>query len=692
MDNRKRTLFIGGAVAAAVLIIVIILCFTLSGSGRKYQEHYDKAELAFLQGDYEDAIDSLEKAMEIELTEECYLLMAECYHAGGDTDMALQVLQLGKSRVGGDAIEKRIGELKGSAPDSDDKEATGSENPDGSITISGKKIAPDTKSLLLANKNLTNSDIAPLSQLSELESLSISGNSVSDLAPISGLKKLNFLQISDNRISDLAPISGLSDLKTLYLDNNPISDFSPLYELGALRTLSMKGISISEDQLKQLQKALPDCSIFTDIEDDGVEELTLGGKTFSSDVTELDLRGLGLTDISVLSKCTELTKLDLRDNSISDISALVDLQKLEWLCLWNNKVEDIRPLMTLIKLKHLDMDNNQVKDLAVIEHLTSLEALWLSGNPLDDIKVLTSLPELRRLGLKNTGLTDEDLDVLIKLTKLTELTMENNPKLTANKFAELEAALPNCEISHSELLYVVKYGDGEFKSDATNLSASGLGITDISELKHFTALQTLVLSSNSTSDISALSELKKLEVLDLYGNSISDISALSGLSSLRSLSLLDNHISSAAPLAGLTALTELHLSYNAVTDLSPLAGLVKLTDLDLDANGIKDISPLASLTALTNLSLEDNNISDLSPLYGMTNLRTLYLRGNAALTADALRDLQEALPNCIITADVDFSELPPITYDPFAGDDASSTPTDTDTPKATAPPKEEIED
>ena len=52
----------------------------------------------------------------------------------------------------------------------------------------------------------------------------------------------------------------------------------------------------------------------------------------------------------------------------------------------------------------------------------------------------------------------------------------------------------------------------------------------------------------------------------------------------------------------------------------------------------------------------------------------------------------EALPNCIITADVDFSELPPITDDPFAGDDASSTPTDTDTPKATAPPKEEIED
>ena len=673
MDNKKKTLFIGGAVAAAVLIIVIILCFVLSGSGRKYQEHYDKAELAFLQGDYDEAIESLEKAMDIELTEECYLLMAECYHAEGDTDMAVQVLYLGFSRVGGEAIEKRLEELKGESPDDDDeggKPLGDDENEGDKIVIGGKTIDPDVKSLLLADKGLTDSDIAPLAQLTELESLSISGNSVIDISPLSGLTKLNVLQISDNKVKDLSPISGLSGLKTLYLDNNPVTDFSPLYKLGALRTLSMKGVAITEEQLDQLQEALPECSIFTDIEDDGVEDLSLGGKNFRSDVEELDLRGLGITDISVLAKCTELKKLDLRDNAIADISPLIDLQKLEWLCLWNNQVEDIRPLMTLTALKHLDLDNNKVKDISTVEYMTGIEALWLSGNPLDKIDVLERLPNLRRLGLKDTGLTDADLDILKKLTALTELTLENNPELTANKFAELEAALTQCEISHSELLYTVKYGDTEYKSDATSISAPGLGITDISTLEHFTSLRTLILSGNTISDISALAKCAELEVLDLYGNTISDISALSGLTKLRSLSLLDNNITSAAALTNLTALTELHLSYNLIADISPLANLTKLTDLDLDGNGIKNISALSGLTALSNLSLEDNDITDLTPLYGMSALKTLYIRDNDKLSADEVRALQEALPNCIITTDLDLSqseELPPVENDPFAG-------------------------
>ena len=115
MDKKKKTLFIGGAAAAAVLIIVIILCFVLSGSSRDYQKHYDNAELAFLQGDYAEAIESLEKAMDIELSEECYLLMAECYHADGDTEMAVQVLSLGLSRVGGDAIENSVTATAGSS-------------------------------------------------------------------------------------------------------------------------------------------------------------------------------------------------------------------------------------------------------------------------------------------------------------------------------------------------------------------------------------------------------------------------------------------------------------------------------------------------------------------------------------------------------------------------------------------------
>ena len=112
LDKREKIMYISGAAAAIVLIIVIVLCIAFSGGSRKYESAYNAAEMAFLEGDYDKAIKSAEKAMDIDPTEDCYLLMAEAYHAKGDTDMAIQILYLGYSRLGSDAIDARLQELK----------------------------------------------------------------------------------------------------------------------------------------------------------------------------------------------------------------------------------------------------------------------------------------------------------------------------------------------------------------------------------------------------------------------------------------------------------------------------------------------------------------------------------------------------------------------------------------------------
>lgn len=660
--DKKKLGFIIGAAVAGITVIVLILCFVLSGNNRDYTKYYDEAEMAFISGDYDKAIERLEKAMDIEPTEECYLLMAEIYYVQDDLSMAIQILNLGASRLNSDAIDKRLAELK--AEKNEDVIPLPDASPNGGISVGGKEIAPDTRSLLLSEMGLADGDIAALAALSGLESLSLADNSLTDISPLAGLTGLNFLQINGNSISDLSPLANLTGLKTLYIDGNPIADFTPLHGLNALRTLSMKGVNITESQLKALQEALPDCKIFADTIEEEILEITLGGKTFTSDVTELDLRGLGITDISPLSQCTELVKLDLRDNSITDLAPLVDLQKLEYLSIWNNKVSDLGPLMSLAELKYLDADNNKLTNITVLEYLPKMEELWLSGNDLDSIKVLEKLPALRRLGLKSIGLTDADLEMLGGIKTLTELVIENNPDLSANAMDELKQALPNCKITHSELLYVVKLGDTEFKSDATSITASGMGISDISGLEHFTALKTLILSSNSISDISPLASCKDLEVLELYGNHISELAPLSGLTKLRSLSLLNNSVSNIAPLANMTGLTELYLSFNAIGDISALGSLASLQDLNLDGNVIKDISVLSKLTALKNLSLEDNLIEDLTPLFKLSGLQTLYLRGNPDLTIEQVYQLQQALPNCIITSDFDLTAYPPASPEP----------------------------
>jgi Leucine-rich repeat (LRR) protein len=52
----------------------------------------------------------------------------------------------------------------------------------------------------------------------------------------------------------------------------------------------------------------------------------MGGLTFQSDVTELDLSGRELSDITALSDCAALTKLDLSHNKISDLTPLAGLK------------------------------------------------------------------------------------------------------------------------------------------------------------------------------------------------------------------------------------------------------------------------------------------------------------------------------------------------------------------------------
>ena len=444
--NRKTLYIIGGA-AAAVLIAVIVLFIALGGnSGKKYAEHYDAAEAAFLQKNYGRALQELDKAMDIDATEEAYLLMADVYYAQGDLDMAMQVLYLGQSHVGGNAISDMLTRLK------TENAANPESAPSKDVMVGGKLFTPETTSAVLAGKGLGNEDVKALGTLTALEELTLSGNDISDISPLSELKWLTSLQLADNAVSDLSPLSGLYALKTLYIDGNPVTDFSALEGLSALRTLSMKNITITDTQLESLHRALPNCSIYSDEPVTVIPEISIGGRTVRVDVTELNLSGLELDDISPLAQCTALKKLDLRDNKISDLSPLAECTELEWLCLWNNQVEDLTPLAGLTGLRYLDVDMNAIGSIVALEGLTELEELWLSNNPFSVVEPLHGMTKLTRLSLKNVGLTDDAFDVLALFPALKELSIEENEGLSQEKFDALQEALPNCTIAHGELV------------------------------------------------------------------------------------------------------------------------------------------------------------------------------------------------------------------------------------------------
>lgn len=532
--KRKKKLIIicVAIVAALAAMLALILLLKTGGAEKDYDKAFSRAQEYYYSGDYDNALSKLREVMEIKKTDECLLLMSRCYEAKYDYVNAIAILE--SSTSGDEKIKTEIERLKKAKEDYDSGKI---------VVICGEQYDVETTVLDLSGKGAGSAALKDIAKLTELTSLKLSDNKISELDFLSSLKKLSSLDLSNNKISDISPLKKLSSIRTLHLDGNEIKDFSPLYGLDSLSMLTIGDMDIKQSQLKKLKEELPDCIIYSDDAKEDVIEIKLGGKTFDNNVTELDLSGCDVHDISLLSVCTKLKKLDLSDNSISDISALVDIPELAELDLSNNRISDISPLMSVSKLTYLNLAGNRIKSVAALHDLTSLTELNLSSNELGGIAAVGRLTNLKTLWLDDTGMKDASLEELYGLKNLKKLSIKDNSELSEAAVTTLQKKLSGCTISHSELKREIVLGGKSFACDAETVEANGLGLSDISKVSGFSNVKHLDLSNNSISRLSPLSQLKTLETLDLSNNRISDVSALTSLKNLKQLWLGGNSIS-----------------------------------------------------------------------------------------------------------------------------------------------------
>lgn len=532
--KRKKKLIIicVAIVAALAAMLALILLLKTGGAEKDYDKAFSRAQEYYYSGDYDNALSKLREVMEIKKTDECLLLMSRCYEAKYDYVNAIAILE--SSTSGDEKIKTEIERLKKAKEDYDSGKI---------VVICGEQYDVETTVLDLSGKGAGSAALKDIAKLTELTSLKLSDNKISELDFLSSLKKLSSLDLSNNKISDISPLKKLSSIRTLHLDGNEIKDFSPLYGLDSLSMLTIGDMDIKQSQLKKLKEELPDCIIYSDDAKEDVIEIKLGGKTFDNNVTELDLSGCDVHDISLLSVCTKLKKLDLSDNSISDISALVDIPELAELDLSNNRISDISPLMSVSKLTYLNLAGNRIKSVAALQDLTSLTELNLSSNELGGIAAVGRLTNLKTLWMDDTGLKDASLEELYGLKNLKKLSIKDNSELSEAAVTTLQKKLSGCTISHSELKREIVLGGKSFACDAETVEANGLGLSDISKVSGFSNVKHLDLSNNSISRLSPLSQLKTLETLDLSNNRISDVSALTSLKNLKQLWLGGNSIS-----------------------------------------------------------------------------------------------------------------------------------------------------
>lgn len=531
--GKKRVIIICGiAVAVLALMLVGTLLLKNSAQSKEYEQAYKQAQLLYYDGKYDEALEQLRNAMAIDKTDDCLLLMSQCYEAKYDYVNAIAILE--SSSSGSDVIKKRIEFLK----EAKDRYESGQV-----VLICGEQYDIKTTVLDLSGKGIHSGRLSDIGRLTELTSLKLANNEITELEFLTPLEKLVSLDLSNNQITDITPLAQLKKLRTLHLDNNDIRDFSPLYDLSELTMLTIGGIEVSQSQIKELKTRLPGCLIYNDEANTDIVEVHLGGKTFKSDVTKLDLSDCSITDLSALSVCTSLEELRLSGNYIRDIGPLLDIPKLRVLDLSNNMISDIRPLMSITTLEHLNLAGNKISSITALSQLKQLKELVLNGNDIDGTQNLAKLSALKILGLKDTGISDADLERLYNLKNLTVLALENNPDITESGVNQLKKKLPQCKVTHSEFEKKIVLGGREFSASTESVDASSLGISDISAATGFKSVRHLDLSNNVISSVTALSSLKTLETLDLSDNNISDVSPLYSLKNLKMLHIEQNGLS-----------------------------------------------------------------------------------------------------------------------------------------------------
>ena len=227
-----------------------------------------------------------------------------------------------------------------------------------------------------------------------------------------GIEKLIYIDASDNNINSTSPVSMMNGVEELYLDGNPIRDFSGLRKVKSLKVLGLGDTGLTDGDLEylekltlltnlniednpnisgeavdQLQSKLATCSIS---HSELAYNIDVDGHTVSSDATELDLSGTGISDLTGLAKLSSLEKVDLSRNSISNIYILEftnSRKTIRELNLSGNLIEDITPLASLQAIEVLDLSNNMISSETPLMNLKSLKTLYLGGNKLSELQI-----------------------------------------------------------------------------------------------------------------------------------------------------------------------------------------------------------------------------------------------------------------------------------------------------------------
>jgi len=542
----------------------------------------------------------------------------------------------------------------------------------------GDVVAPAGKRLgLYISENAWN-DLSPLENLEpdDLHQLALHGSytgggkpgdsCLSHLGAITGLKELVLWNVNVTH-QGLERLKELPSLKTLQLYSATLGEkeIDVLAELDSLEKVELFLMEPTDDLLARLAKVkslqelkfkwedglrgpglarlLAECSSLQSLE------------PYSQDFDNSNLKYLA--NAPFLKRIRFSRKMPITDAGLAHLSSLTQLEDLRVL---DNPITDagLVHLKSMGSLKRLTLDQTQVTDdgMALVKQLKSLESLSVPSHLTDQgLAHLAELPNLKHLwagGSSNSPITDEGLVSLARVRSLEEL-MIGGTGITDEGLSHIAKLT---RLKHLSLLYAPLMTDQ--------------GVVHLTDLKSLTLLE-LPRSEITISGLASLNALPELRML--MARSVRQDGTgldLSGLTKLEKLTLCPKvtrqggslvrdslHDEDLAGLANLTCLEWLQGILGDISDagMAHLAGLKNMERLNINSPGItnKGLSYLTQMGRLNHLTLTGVFTDEgLRHLEGLKALSLLRIYSSDNFSPAALQQLKNSLPNLqVLNAD-----------------------------------------
>lgn len=528
-------------------------------------------------------------------------------------------------------------------------------------------------------------DIEPLSELSDILVLDLSGTSVEDIAILRNANKLKVLRANSTLIENINVLKYVITLEELEIENTSVDNIAVLANLKHLQKLN-----ISNTMVNRLID-LKDCQTLTSLKANGCKISSISALENLPQISVLDISNTSVRDLSPLQSLTGLQSLNISGTPVSNLQALKELQSINELYCSNTNIKDLSPLDGHRKLSKVYCDNtkigvNEASEFSssnpftlVIYDTKALENWWnslpiywkavfsqqikidsnptteqlheiinmqeldLSGNPY----MQSLMPVSRLTNLKSLNIANTEIPSLMAIQALAKLEFLNLKETYIDDLTPLQ------EMTHLKVLNIMNtpitnltplINDPSISiilADSTNIKK-----TDVTALKEKQRQVTVVYQ---TPQLQAWWNGIDQNWKEVFCNHVPYQGEMPNAIQLQQiLDLREVNVSSEVqmiqdlqPLTSCMWLEKVSIPNQSIHDIKPLADKEYLVEINLQNNPISDLSPIENDLLLESINIENTQVDELDPLSKMTNLKTLNASGTPLKSLKPLTGLPQ---------------------------------------------------